>query len=227
MKRLTILAAAAIMFSSCFHVNTGFNFGGQGTVKGEGPVTCKSYELSGFDSVLINGHADVNFVQADAFEVTVCSQPNIFEHLDVYMDGSTLVFKTKKNVRAEELDLTLRAPVLKKVEVNGAADFDIPAGLVTDGDFSIEVNGAGDLDLKGIRCAALSIGVNGAADIETERIDVQTLSVQVNGAGDVTLDGKTVDASLEVNGAGDIDARALTISGELNRRSSGLAKIRR
>ena len=219
------------MAASCFHVNTNFTAGDGGNktlVKGEGPTVTRSYDLAGFDAVHVNGQADVEFIQSEGYSVTLASQENIFEYIDMRLDGSTLVFEVKKgyNVRAKDLDLTLCAPSLKEVKVNGSADFDIPAGLSVDGDVSFKVNGAGDLDLKGIRCRDLSVAVRGAADVDVSDIDVRKISIEVNGAGDARVSGRTEDAAFEVNGAGDIDARSLSVSGQVSKRNSGFAKIR-
>ena len=219
------------MAASCFHVNTNFTAGDGGNktlVKGEGPTVTRSYDLAGFDAVHVNGQGDVEFIQSEGYSVTLASQENVFEYIDMRLDGSTLVFEVKKgyNVRAKDLDLTLCAPSLKEVKVNGSADFDIPAGLSVDGDVSFKVNGAGDLDLKSVRCATLSLAVNGAAEISASDIDVSELKVLVNGAGDATISGRTVDADFQVNGAGDIDARGLEVSGHASKRAPGFAKIR-
>lgn len=227
MKNLLYIAATMLLCSSCFHVNTNWN-GGKNAIKGEGPVISKSYDLKDFDKIVINGHSDAVFTQGDAWEVTLNTQENIFEYVDFRVEGTTLILEMKdhQNVRAEKFDVTIQAPALKGLEVNGAADFDIPAGLRCDGDLKIEVNGAGDLSFNGVRCGALDIEANGASDIDATNIDVKSLKIEINGAGDVNVTGKADEANLSVNGAGDIDASGLTVAGQVKKRSSGLAKIR-
>ncbi|MBQ9192658.1 MAG: DUF2807 domain-containing protein [Bacteroidales bacterium] len=227
MKRILYMAATVLLCTSCFHVNTNWK-GGKDSIKGEGPVVSKSFDLKDFDRIVINGHADATFTQSDTYEVTLRAQENIFSYVDFRVEGTTLILETKekRSVRSTEYDVTVKAPALSRIEVNGAADFDIPAGLTCDGDFQIEVNGAGDLSFHAVRCNDLSIMVNGAADADLKAIDVQRLKVEVNGAGDVNVDGKAGAADLSVNGAGDIDATGLQVSGEVNKRASGLAKIK-
>ena len=203
--------------------------GGKDAVKGEGPVVSKTFEdLKDFDAIEINGQADVTFTQSAAYEVTLHTQENILDYVDYHLEGTTLVIqlKDRRTARAEKYDLVIQAPDLRKIEVNGAADLKMPAGLRTEGDLAVEVNGAGDLDFAGIRCNSLKMTANGAADITASALDVQSLKVEVNGAGDVNLDGQAGDASLSVNGAGDIDARNLKVAGKVSKHASGLAKIR-
>ena len=227
MKNILYIAATMLLFSSCFHVNTNWT-SGKNAIKGEGPVITKSFDLKDFDQIVINGHADAVFTQSDTYEVTLRAQENVFDYVNYRVEGTTLILemKDKRTVRSTEFDLTIKAPALKNLQVNGAADFDIPAGLVSDDDLKIEVNGAGDLTFKAVRCNNLSIQVNGAADVDLTDIDVQNLKVDVNGAGDVIVEGNAADASLSVNGAGDIDATNLKVSGKVSKHAAGIAKIK-
>ena len=231
MKKILYLAATALLCASCFHVNSNykgpFTIGGKNTIKGEGAVISKSFDLKDFDRIVINGGSDAVFTQGETYNVTLRSQENVFDHLDYRVEGNTLILETKEKVgiRAEEFDLTIQAPTLKAFTENGAGDFDIEGGLVSDDDFNVMINGAGDLNFDSIRCRELSVVINGAGDLEMEDIDVQKLKVEVNGAGDATVGGKAVDASLAVNGAGGIDARGLKVSGNVNKRAAGIAKI--
>ena len=227
MNRILYIAATALLCASCFQVNTNYK-GGKNAFKGEGPVVTKSFDIKDFDAICINGNADVVFTQTDAWEVTVRTQENVIDELDYKVEDGVLMIQAKdhRTIRAEVYDVTVKAPDMTSIVVNGAGDIKIPAGLRTAGTLKVEVNGAGDLDFTGIVCQDLKIEANGASDIDAHGIDVKTVKVQINGAGDVELSGKTVDATLEVNGAGDIDARELTVSGEAKQHKSGVASIK-
>ena len=227
MKNILYIAATLLLCSSCFHVNSNWK-GGKNAIKGEGPVITKSFDLKDFDQIIINGQADAVFTQSDTYEVTLRTQENIFDYVDYRVEGTTLFLELKdhRTARATEYDVTIQAPVLKRLEVNGAADFDIPAGLQSSGDLEIHVNGAGDLTFHAVRCNDLSIKANGAADVDLTSIDVQKLEIEVNGAGDVNVDGNAGQANLSVNGAGDIDATGLKVAGEVSKHASGMAKIK-
>ena len=247
MKKIMIAAAAVLLCTSCFHVNKNYKQGDTGDfvegfqegfsegrkasrkpIKGEGAVVSKSFDLKDFDQIVINGHADVSFTQSDAYEVTVRTQENILEWLDYKVEGTTLVIeaKDKREIRAEEYDLVIQAPALKKLVVNGASDFNV-GSLRSEEDLDIEINGAGDLDFDRIQCSSLTLEVNGAADANLTSISVQKdLKVEVNGAGDVKVTGNAQSASFSVNGAGDIDATGLKVAGEVSKHTSGLASIK-
>ena len=226
MKQFFYLAAASLLCVSCFSVNSNFSEG-KNAVKGEGPVVSKSFELKDFNAICVNGNSNVVFIQSDAWEVTVCTQENIFDELDYKVEDGTLVLQAKdhRTIQAEKYEVTVKAPDLNGIEVNGAADFDLAGGLRTEGDLRIQVNGAGDLDFKGIVCQELKIESNGASDINIENVDVKFLKTVINGVGDVDVTGKAVDASLEVNGVGDIDASGLEVTGDVKKHTSGVSRI--
>ena len=227
MKKYIFLAAASLLCVSCFYVNSNFT-GGKNAIKGEGPIVSKSFDLKDFDGIRINGNADVLYTQGENWEVTVRTQENVIAELDFHVDGGVLVLQAKdrRTIRAEEYSVTVQAPVLKEIEVNGSSDFDIPAGMTSDGDLRVQVNGAGDMTFKRIACQDLRIEINGASDITASDIDVKYLKVQINGAGDCDLTGNAGEASYEVNGAGDIDATGLKVAGEVKRHTAGLASIK-
>lgn len=225
MKKIICMTLTAVLLSSCFSVNTNYK-GGKNNIKGEGPVITKSLDLKGFDSIVINGQADVVFTQAESFEVTLTTQENIFDYIDYHVDGNTLILETKEKVgiRAERYDVSIQAPSLESLTVNGASDFEIKK-LQTEKDLIVEVNGAGDLSFNDITCRDLTIVTNGASDIGAS-ITVKSVKIEVNGAGDVRVGGMAETASFEVNGAGDIDARNLSVAGEVAKKTSGIAKIK-
>ena len=155
MKNILYIAATVLLCSSCFHVNSNYKgsfLGGKNAIKGEGPVITKSFDLKDFDRIVINGQADAVFTQSDTYEVTLRAQENVFDYVDYRVEGTTLILelKDKRTVRSTDFDVTLKAPMLKGIEINGAADFDIPAGLKSDDDLKIEVNGAGDLTFNAV-----------------------------------------------------------------------------
>ena len=233
MKKILYMAATVLLCSSCFHVNSNykgpFTLGGKDAIKGEGSVITKSFDdLTGFDAIEINGHADVQFNQSSVYEVTVKTQENILEWLDYKVDGTTLIIETKEHreIRAERYDLVIQAPSLKKLVVNGASDFEIP-NLRTEDDLDIEINGAGDLSFDRVLCNSMTLQVNGAADADLTSISVlKDLKIEVNGAGDVNVTGNAQNVSLSVNGAGDIDATGLKVSGKVSKHASGIASIK-
>lgn len=218
--------SAAVLMTLCSCVYTVGNNGK--VIKGEGPLETRELDLTGFNKIVVNGQADITFTQTESeWKVSVYTQENVFDYLDYHVDGETLVleYKDQVNIRATEFEVSISAPALKKVVVNGASDFEAKDGIRNDDDFHFEVNGAGDMDIRGLVCPKLSIVVNGAGDIDLKDIDVQEVSIVINGAGDASVSGKANEASFSVSGVGGIDATGLQAE-KVNKNVSGLAKIK-
>ena len=225
---LIILGIVALVSSCVFRVNNGgLRVGNGKNVRCGGDVITTDMQLTGFNSILVEGKGDIVFTQADVPSVTVFANSEVFEHLDFSVEDSVLVLKTinQVNIVAEEFEIRVSAPVLINLSVNGASDFDIPASYVSTEPFSVNINGAGDIDIKNVEVPSLSVEVNGAGDLEAENINVGSLGVTVHGAADVELSGKADEASFTINGAGDIDARALSCD-NITTSKNGVGRIK-
>lgn len=227
MRKFICLAIAALLCSSCIQVNMN-KVKGKNILRGEGAVITQTFDFKDFDAICVYGGADIEFTQSDTWEVSLKTQENIFDHLDYKVEDGVLMIQAEHfhTIIAKAYDLTIRAPELRRIEVNGAGDVNVPAGIHSEGDIEIEVNGAGDLDFTGIVCRDLKIEANGAGDIDATGLDVQALKIEISGIGDVCVAGKAETATFDVAGIGDIDARGLTVAGEVNRNSAGIARIR-
>lgn len=222
MKRILIVMSILSTLTSCFNININPK-----AIRCKGPVVEKSFDLSGFNALEVNGHADLTFRQADAFSVVVKANEDAYEYLDYRVENGTLVLGTKDNatLMTTELDVAVSLPVLTRLTVNGAADVELSGSYKSEKALTVQVNGAGDFELNGLSVPSLTITLNGAGDIEAQNLDVEKLSVTVNGAGDLVLSGKAAQASVSVHGAGDVDARELDCDNWDTHRS-GLASIK-
>ena len=216
-----VAASCVLLFSSCIGET-----GKRVVCKGE-VVTREISGLAGFEALMVNGAADLTFVQAEEFSVTVKANAQVFDHIDYKVEDGVLLLQALDNVNivAEEYDIRVAAPYLASVTVNGAADFDVKGGYRADTDFAVTINGAGDFELRGIVVPGFFVTVNGAGDISADNIDVETLEITINGAGEAELSGKAEHARLSVSGAGEIDARQLVCE-DVSVRKSGVATVK-
>ena len=226
MKKVLSALCALALISCTWNVHLGNGKNGK-SVTCKGPVVTKSFDLADFNTIVINGHADLEFAQTNGtFGVSVKANEEVFQHLDYHVENGTLFLDTvdKVNIRADEFDIYISAPTLTSLVVNGAADAKILSLNQTE-KLDVEVNGAGDFELKYITVPELSVEINGAGDLECEGLNVGTLSIDVNGAGDVELEGKAESCQLHVSGAGDIDARKLDCA-DIQTSKAGMASIK-
>lgn len=193
MKRLIYFVALALLCVSCNEF--------------DGPVISEDLDLRDFDAIQVDGYADILFTQADTYGVTLRTRESFFDRVKIRVKGRTLVIDTKSHFQwhTEDIIVHIAAPCLKRIDVDGAARFELRDGLFSDDDLKIHVDGAGQLDLSGI--------------------SVRDLEVEIDGAGEVFLDGEAENASLEIDGAGTIDARYLQVYGRLWKHISGFGEI--
>jgi len=223
MKKLAILAAAAICACSCFHIR----IGERTIVRAEGPEITKTYDLSGFSAIRAEGTYEVKFVQADNYFVQVRAAQNIHDILDFKVDDGVLILKMKdKKIGVSDLDVTIKSPDLKKVEIKGAADMEISSVKVNH-DLDISIDGAGDLEAKHLRCHDMAIVINGAGDMDLEGLEAKAMKIDINGAGDIELEGQAEDVDVTINGTGSVIATALAVSGNFNKRINGIGSVKR
>ena len=226
---IAVLCTLAAIGCTC---SFDFNSGDGVTVKGKhvrckGPVVLEEIEVTGFDQIVINGSADLKYVQTPGeWGVEVEANQEVFQYLDFHVEDSVLYLETMDHVqiKAEEFNIFIGSPSLKNIVVNGAADASV-ISIEQEDNLNIAVNGAGDIELQNITVPTLSCEVNGAGDIEATGLKVGHLSININGAGDAELSGRADSATFSVSGAGDIDARGLECP-KVEKNKAGLARIR-
>ena len=129
MKKIIVCLMAAVLgLSSCQFVTISGNAFNKKTIRCNGPVETRVIEgLDAFESVMMNGHSDITFIQSETFEVSVYANQEVFDYLDFHTDDGVLVIQTQKdvNLRATDFEVTVKAPVLTQLTVNGAADLDM------------------------------------------------------------------------------------------------------
>ena len=223
MKKLMMALVALALLSSCkFSFNLGNN---KNIVLCKGDVELRTFDLTGFDQIVVNGATDLAYTQATDCSVKVEANTDVFQHLNYRVENGVLILETKNKVQpmAETFNVYVSSPVLKTVSMNGAAEATFE-GIDSKQDLSVTVNGSTECELKDICVPTLTFTINGAGELEASRLRVGKLYLSVNGAGEADLSGSADYASFSVNGAGDIDARGL-ICPNIDKSSHGVAKI--
>lgn len=232
MKKTLILLAAAMALCACqFNLGNlgGFSFNGGKTIKCDGEVMEKSFDLTGFDAITVKGNANVVFAQAESHQVSVKANEEVFEYLEFRLEDGNLAISTKDGVviSAKTYKVFICSPVLKDVKITGAADLDVVDGYVSTEPVNVEVDGAGDMTFVDVSVPSMSITINGAADLDIENVKVPDLSVTVNGAGDVDIANLESDSvSLTVRGAGDVQVSGTTRAADFHVAGAGAIDAR-
>ena len=107
MKKQIIIIATAIIslvLNACTINIDGESFGGK-TIKGNGNVVTRNYDMTGFNGISTSLSATVNFNIADNYSCTVSADENLFDCLDIKVKDNELLMGKRK----EEKNTSLKA----------------------------------------------------------------------------------------------------------------------
>ena len=207
-------------------------------IKGDGKVEERSVPVEEYEELSIacpTGKIYYNQSE-ETSTLLVTTDLNIYDMLNIYVSGKTLVIKLKDTYKdkfiwpSEEIDLA------GKAEVN-------LDGLFTAEKLDISVAGSGKINLNdSVLVDRLSTSIAGSSSIKGKALNVGTLHSEVAGSGRYELGGTAQKVSIEIAGKGTIkayDLKARNVSCEvagfgifqvyasqsLNLEAAGLAKL--
>lgn len=211
-KYQLIIAAAAVCTAlvSCSINVDGENFGGK-TVKGNGNIVTRNYDVTDFNEISASLSATINFTIADNYSCIVTTDENLFEYIEIKVDDKDLHLRKldeHKNVglRATKMVIDVTAPSLENINLAGSGTFNALSPLNAE---KMEVNlaGSGDVVLKQtVTAQYIELNVAGSGDLFCQEVIADRLEANVAGSGDIKVSNGTVkNAEASVAGSGDID----------------------
>lgn len=204
MKRLLILAVAAVAVISCLHLNI--------TVEtGNGVPVQTTLQLGEFESLSLPSMIDVVYTQTPGEQsVTFTCDENLADYYQIRVENKVLVADTKPGLisltpRVRTV-VTVNSPVMKGVKVSGSGDCTINGPLTTGDSFSLNISGSGDISVNGqVECESLSVSTSGSGDIGISSVVSGTAQFRSSGSGDIGIDAVTADnIKASTTGSGDI-----------------------
>ncbi len=215
MKTILITALFSLSLISC----------AQETVKGNGNMNSETRTVNkNFDGVESAGAFDVviNDAAQDG-KIKLEGESNILEKIEVEVQGTTLVIKTKKGVNLnfrKAVKVTLNAQNLKSIGLSGSGNI-TAKGVQKSNDFSVALSGSGDIE-TGISAQNTNVAISGSGNIKLSG-NSNKLKIGISGSGDVNAFGlKTTDTEIGVSGSGDVE---VTCSGSLTGAVAGSGDI--
>ncbi len=214
-KIILALAACALLSPACKFISAD-SLAGTSSDSGEkvtasGNLISKSLEIGEFTAIETKLPCDISYSAGEP-ALSVYTSDNIIDKLSFEVDADgTLAINVKDgyNIRnLKTLKIRLSSSALRRVKVQGASEFKVEDGLVTDS-LGIDISGAAEIDMDGLRTDALSIDIKGAGDIDIERLVCGAAELDIKGAGDCTLSGKAESVDVGIKGAGDVDLSEL------------------
>ena len=231
MKTLAFIALAAgcVLVSGCVFVRVkdAGNKGNNGKrIVGNGIITEKIFEVADFSAVMLDVPADVDYTVSDTPSLRVRVDENLLEYLTVSVeDGMLRIGSVNRQLRNfKKLEIEMSSSSLEFLKCNGAVDF-VSDGRISGETFVLEVNGAADVELPGLDVRTADFKVNGAGDIEVGLANAESVSLNISGAGDAKISGKTESVSIQINGTGDVDLTQLDYD-RLDKSINGMGSVK-
>ncbi len=213
MKRHHLLIAAVIictaLISCTFNLN-GESFGGE-TVKGNGNIVTRNYDVTAFNEISASLPATVNFTVSDHYTCTVTVDENLFDYLEIKVKDNDLNLRKSnehKNVRldATEFVIEVSAPSVEDINLAGSGTFKALSPL-NGKKLDVNVAGSGDIYFQElVTVDKIELNVAGSGTLVCENLVAESLDGNIAGSGDLMVrQGAVKKAEVSVAGSGDID----------------------
>ena len=135
----------------------------------------QSYQLQHFEQLVLAGHYQANFTQANHYVVSVTAKN--LDNIHVAISGNKIIVKQKSQFPDDEslFRINISAPVLTHATLSGnyQANFILPNGK----SFALDTRGQGDVTLMG-KFKRLSINNKGSLIMQAKNACAQAIEVR-------------------------------------------------
>ncbi len=207
---LSLLCAAAIMLAGCSR-----------TITGSGPMKTEEYTPSPFTALSQELPAKVTLEEGEAHAVRIHTYENLFEHIEVLVDGDRLRIRSDKNLRADpSIAVRVIAPRMESVSIVGSATVGGTATLRGE-TVAARISGSGRIELP-VEATEADIAISGSGHIHLTGA-ADSVRARISGSGNIrTGEIEARDAVADISGSGSIEVYA---SQSLRARISGSGRI--
>lgn len=199
---LFVLPLIALVLMSCRVSGVSFN---RESVRGSGNLVTETREFSGIERVSLEGIGDLEIVQGNTEGLTIETDDNLMEYLEIEMRGRELVLGIRDGVSIQgdwTINYTLQVKDLDRIQVSGAGD--VTAEALETGDLALEITGSGNMIINELNAEDLTVRVSGSGNLDLAG-EVASEDLTITGAGNFTAGDLQSDrASVRISGAGNV-----------------------
>ena len=155
-------------------------------VTGNGNLTTETITTPAYDHIKSVGFMDVKLIRGKEGEISVHTDENLHEWIEIKVKKNTLVLDITDNISVRTkkgIHITVPIEDISGVSLIGSGDIHTEDTIEATA-FATELIGSGDIDLA---------------------IQTSTVKAKVTGSGDLTLSGSTNELHPHVTGSGDFD----------------------
>ena len=158
------------------------------TVEGNGNIVTENRKVTKAENIKLSGSFDVIITQAATTSVTIETDENLMEYIDLSESGDQLVLKEKNNTKLKSdhpVRINISTPHLSGVKLAGSGSVLGKGKFTGSNKLVLSIAGSGDISLD---------------------VNVPEVTVNIAGSGSLILAGETKNARYEIAGSGNCDA---------------------
>jgi hypothetical protein len=217
MRPIVCLAAVimvVVSVSACDVVET------RGRIEGSGVVVDDERSVSGFNSLVVSGSAQIEMTLAAAESLVISTDDNLLDLIESQVVGGRLEIDIDSDADpSQDVFISISAVEMESVTFNGSAELEMagfegqdfssvingsgmisPSGVF--GDLTATINGSGLIEPIGV-AGRIDVAVNGSGQFRGEEIVVPIADVRISGSGHAYINA-TEELRASVNGSGSI-----------------------
>ncbi|MGU3389428.1 head GIN domain-containing protein [Sphingomonas sp. M1A8_2b] len=195
-------------------------------VAASGAGTTRTYQVTGFDQIDLQGSDDVDVRVGTGFSIRAEGPSDQLDRLKIDRDGETLDIGRRNGAnfgwtKGAKVKVYVTLPRLTAAHISGSGDMavdrveaakfegEIPgsghltiAAMQVD-DAAVSITGSGEVRLAGT-AKALHVEIAGSGDLDAAKLRAQSARIDLPGSGSVraVVDGPAV---VDIAGSGDVD----------------------
>jgi len=196
-------------------------------IRGNGNITQQNFPLNNFETVSVSGDWTVEITRNGTSSVTVDADRNLFDYLDIRVDGSHnlhIGFKKGYAISNAHCKASITMPILTQLTASGSITGEIkPFNNMSGEAMSIAISGSGDITANDINVKNLALEISGSGDFKATG-EAQTFTGSISGSGNIkAVDLETEKANISISGSGSAE---VWVTDSLTADISGSGKIR-
>jgi len=166
--------------------------------------------FTNFSELEIGSAFEVDITRADTYRVTITTDDNLFDYVDVHQSGKTLHIGLKQPYAYMRTTrkATVSMPALQQLELSGASKARV-SGFVSTSPLEMNISGASTLNISNCEAGDSDIDVSGASKA-LGSLKIADGKFEVSGASTLELSGSGKNLSLKVSGASTLNLSEFT-----------------
>ena len=171
-------------------------------IRGNGRVVSRDRAAGSFYGVCLTGTGNVNIHQAGSYRVTITTDSNIQDYIEVRNNNNMLQISEKFNygLNATRLVIDVYLPRLEIIDLKGSGNFKIVDGK--NANLQISMSGTGNIDAQNFEAANVIVNLSGFGDVKVWATN--SITGKISGFGNLYYRGNPLIINVNRTGIGEI-----------------------